>query len=198
MSKPQRSRQRKNPLVSQNISHSGPVPYEEKFVCQLCNKSFNKKYELKNHKKTIRHQKLKNKLKQDQEKRDVDILVGEMSSDFDMTANISGDFTENMANSGVQFHCNVCDVFCTDQEAFMNHMSAYHEEKKPFATRLINNKGTVYLLGQKIISCTYGAITEMVPDLIWALDFFSLQEIWSSRNLSPKKLGSCIKMPYTL
>ena len=147
-SKPRRSRQRKNPLVSQNISHSGPVPYEEEYACQLCDKSFSCKFNLKLHKKSIRHQKLKNKLKQDQEKRDVDILVGgEISSDFDMTANISGDFTQNMANSGVQFHCNICDVFCTDQEAFMNHMSAYHEENKPFATRLINTKGQLIAKG---------------------------------------------------
>ena len=148
MSKPQRSRQRKNPLVSKNISHSGPVPYKEDFECQICDKIFSSKKEINQHKKTVRHQKLKNKLKQDQEKRDVDILVGEMSSDFDMTANISGDFTEKMVNSGVQFHCNICDVFCTDQEAFMNHMSAYHEENKPFATRVINSKGTVYKSGQ--------------------------------------------------
>ena len=114
------------------------------FECQICDKIFSSKKEINQHKKRIKHQKMKNKLKQDQEKRDVDILVGEMSSDFAMTqANISGDFTENMANSGVQFHCNICDVFCTDQEAFMNHMSAYHEENKPFATRLINKKGTV-------------------------------------------------------
>ena len=145
MSKPQRSRQRKNPLVSKNISHSGPVPYKEDFECQICDKIFSSKKEINQHKKRIKHQKMKNKLKQDQEKRDVDILVGEMSSDFDMAANISGDFTENMANSGVQFHCNICDVFCTDQEAFMNHMSAYHEENKPFATRLINKKGAVYI-----------------------------------------------------
>ena len=69
---------------------------------------------------------------------------------------ISGDFTQNMANSGVQFHCNICDVFCTDQEAFMNHMSAYHEENKPFATRLINNKGTVYIriVSSELLLCS--------------------------------------------
>jgi hypothetical protein len=33
------------------------------------------------------------------------------------------------------------------------------------------------------------AITEMVPDLIWAPDFFGPQEIWSLRNLVPKKFG---------
>ena len=27
------------------------------------------------------------------------------------------------------------------------------------------------------------AITEMVPDLIWAPDFFGPQEIWAPRNL---------------
>ena len=36
----------------------------------------------------------------------------------------------------------------------------------------------------------------MVPDLIWAPDFFDPQEIWAPRNLGPKKLGPCIKMPY--
>ena len=40
------------------------------------------------------------------------------------------------------------------------------------------------------------AITEMVPHLIWAPDFFGPQEIWSLRNLVPKKFGSLIKMPY--
>jgi hypothetical protein len=29
----------------------------------------------------------------------------------------------------------------------------------------------------------------MVPELIWALDFFGPQEIWSPINLGPKKLG---------
>ena len=33
------------------------------------------------------------------------------------------------------------------------------------------------------------AITEMAPDLIWAPDFFGPQEIWSPRNLVPKKFG---------
>ena len=28
----------------------------------------------------------------------------------------------------------------------------------------------------------YRAITEMVPDLIWAPDIFGLQEIWPPRN----------------
>ena len=80
MSEPQRSRKRKNPLVNLNISHSGPVPYEEaKFVCQLCDISYISRWKLKQHKQTNRHQ---NKLKQNQEKRDVDILVGEMSSAF--------------------------------------------------------------------------------------------------------------------
>ena len=31
--------------------------------------------------------------------------------------------------------------------------------------------------------------TEMVPNLIWAPDFFGPQEIWSPRNLDPKKFG---------
>ena len=29
----------------------------------------------------------------------------------------------------------------------------------------------------------------MVPDLIWAPDIFGSQEIWSPRNLGPKKFG---------
>ena len=36
----------------------------------------------------------------------------------------------------------------------------------------------------------------MVPDLIWAPDFFSSQEILAPQNLGPNKLGPCIKMPY--
>jgi hypothetical protein len=34
-----------------------------------------------------------------------------------------------------------------------------------------------------------GYITEMVPELIWALDFFGSQDIWFPRNLVPKKFG---------
>ena len=33
------------------------------------------------------------------------------------------------------------------------------------------------------------AITEMVPNLIWAHDFFSSQEVWALRDLGPKKFG---------
>ena len=33
------------------------------------------------------------------------------------------------------------------------------------------------------------AITEKVPYLIWAPDFFSPKEIWAPRNLGPEKLG---------
>ena len=29
----------------------------------------------------------------------------------------------------------------------------------------------------------------MVPELIWAPDFFGLQEIWAPRSLGPKKFG---------
>ena len=36
----------------------------------------------------------------------------------------------------------------------------------------------------------YRAITEMVPDLIWAPDFFGSLEIWS-----PSKFGPFIKKP---
>ena len=39
------------------------------------------------------------------------------------------------------------------------------------------------------------AITGMVPNLIWAPDFFGPQEIWPQRNLGPKKFGGpCMKM----
>ena len=31
------------------------------------------------------------------------------------------------------------------------------------------------------------AITEMVPDLIWAPHFFGFREIWSPGNLIPRK-----------
>ena len=34
----------------------------------------------------------------------------------------------------------------------------------------------------------------MVPDLIWAPDFFGPREIWSSRNWGPKKFGPSMKM----
>ena len=33
------------------------------------------------------------------------------------------------------------------------------------------------------------AVTEMVPDLIWAPDFSGSREIWSSRNLDPEIFG---------
>ena len=47
----------------------------------------------------------------------------------------------------------------------------------------------------------------MVPNLIWAPDFFGsprnlvpekfgLQEIWALRNLGPKNVGPCMKMPF--
>ena len=41
----------------------------------------------------------------------------------------------------------------------------------------------------------------MVPDLIWTLDFFGPQEIWSPRNWSRRNLGlknvdPCMKMQY--
>ena len=34
----------------------------------------------------------------------------------------------------------------------------------------------------------------MVPDLIWAPDFFGPQEIWALRNLVPKKFGPRMKI----
>ena len=40
------------------------------------------------------------------------------------------------------------------------------------------------------------AVTETVPDLIWAPDFFGPQEIWTPRNLGPKNVGPCMKLPY--
>ena len=33
------------------------------------------------------------------------------------------------------------------------------------------------------------AITELVPELIWAPEFFGPQEIWSPSNLGPRKFG---------
>ena len=33
------------------------------------------------------------------------------------------------------------------------------------------------------------AVTELVPELIWAPDFFGPQEIWALRNLGPRKFG---------
>ena len=33
------------------------------------------------------------------------------------------------------------------------------------------------------------AVTEMVPDLIWAPDFFCPHKIWALRNLVAKKFG---------
>ena len=45
------------------------------------------------------------------------------------------------------------------------------------------------------LSHIIGAVTEMVPDLIWAPDFFGSQEIWAPRTLGhnrcgPEKLGT--------
>ena len=37
-----------------------------------------------------------------------------------------------------------------------------------------------------MFNCTYQrAVTEMVPNLIWAPDYFDLQEIWAPRSLVP-------------
>ena len=36
----------------------------------------------------------------------------------------------------------------------------------------------------------------MVPNLIWAPDFFGPREIWAPRNSGPKNVGPCMKMPY--
>ena len=36
----------------------------------------------------------------------------------------------------------------------------------------------------------------MVPDLIWAPDFFGPQKIWTPRHLGPKKFGPCMKMSH--
>ena len=38
------------------------------------------------------------------------------------------------------------------------------------------------------------AITEMVPDLIWASDFFGAREIWSLRYLVPEIFGPPMKI----
>ena len=48
---------------------------------------------------------------------DVDIIIHED------TKNLSG---EKNSDDVDQFHCNICDVFCTDEENFMNHMDTYH------------------------------------------------------------------------
>ena len=50
--------------------------------------------------------------------------------------------------------------------------------------------------GWLILKNLFNAKAEMVPDLIWAPDFFGPQEIWSLRNLGPTKVGSCMKMLY--
>ena len=36
----------------------------------------------------------------------------------------------------------------------------------------------------------------MVPDIIWAPDFFGPREIGAQKNLVPKKFGSCMKTPH--
>ena len=40
------------------------------------------------------------------------------------------------------------------------------------------------------------AVTDLVPDLIWAPDFFGPQKVWAPRNLGPNKFDPCIKMLY--
>ena len=47
----------------------------------------------------------------------------------------------------------------------------------------------------KMLLVLFVAITEMVPDLIWAPDFFGPQEIWALRNLGPKNFGPRMKKP---
>ena len=47
---------------------------------------------------------------------------------------------------------------------------------------------------KKKLSLEATAITEMVPDFIWAPDFFGSREIRSPRNLGPTKVRSCMKM----
>ena len=54
-------------------------------------------------------------------------------------------------------------------------------------------------LNKSLISQTFShrltPQTEMVPDPIWALDFFGPQVIWAQRNLDPQKFEPCIKKP---
>ena len=47
---------------------------------------------------------------------------------------------------------------------------------------------------KKKLSLEATAITEMVPDFIWAPYFFGPREIRSPRNLGPTKVRSCMKM----
>ena len=44
-------------------------------------------------------------------------------------------------------------------------------------------------MSDEITESSHIAITEMVPDLIWVLDIFGSQEIWSPQNFSLKKFG---------
>ena len=39
------------------------------------------------------------------------------------------------------------------------------------------------------------AVTELVPELIWAPELFGPQEIWSLRNLDPEKFWPLMKKP---
>ena len=62
----------------------------------------------------------------------------------------------------------------------------------------IDRKGHIGFQGQLVYTLVglLRTITEMVPDLIWAPDFFGPREIWSPRNSGPTKIGSCMKMIY--
>ena len=46
---------------------------------------------------------------------------------------------------------------------------------------------TVFGISNKHAVCR--AVTDLVPELIWAHDFFGPQEIWALRNLDPRKFG---------
>ena len=41
---------------------------------------------------------------------------------------------------------------------------------------------------------TYMAVTKMVLDHVWAPDFFGPREIWSPKNLVPRKFDPCMKI----
>ena len=55
-----------------------------------------------------------------------------------------------------------------------------------------NMEGTVVIRPNHILAASLTllqAVTELVPELIWAPEFFGPQEIWSPRNLGPRNLG---------
>ena len=81
------------------------------------------------------------------------------------------------ANLQTASHCNLLHVITWSLSKILKQQD---EKKEPIS------QDYSFRLG---IQITILAITEMVPDLILALDFFGPQEIWSLRNLGPKKFG---------